>query len=303
MSTAGASDSSMDSSAMDSRRSCRSCSSRMSSLLYDQHRLCVTCRGQEYEFHNKCVECLSWPDDIFEKYAKHRRSLLAKSKAKKLRSSLKASSIQPSSEASESQVQGNPSFSIDAIPPSGSVLEEKVSSLISESLAQFSSFTSSLEDYFARIYDLIASRFSEGIVRQDVINVSVPDSPTHVPIRPSLGTEQLDPSQPSSQQDYGKSGCESEESVHDASATFPELLAWVAGLRTVEFRIPQQVLDLARLDRVSQESPARAANPVLSGAQPAQVPFAVNARSLGVESSLSQAGAAASSWMDVELNL
>ena len=112
MSTAGASDSSMDSSVMDSLCSCPSCSSRMISLLYDQHKLCVTCCGQEYEFHNKCVECLSWPDDIFEKYVKHRRSLLAKSKA-------------------------------DAIPLSGSISEEKVRSLIGESLAQFSSMKNS----------------------------------------------------------------------------------------------------------------------------------------------------------------
>ena len=90
MSTTGASDSSLDSSVMDSRRSCPSCSSRMSSLLYDQHKLCVTCRGEECEFNNKCFECLSWPDDIFEKYVKHRRSPLAK--YKKLRGSLRASS-------------------------------------------------------------------------------------------------------------------------------------------------------------------------------------------------------------------
>ena len=84
MSTAGASASSMDSSVMDSRCSCPSCSSRMSSLLYDHRKLCVTCRGQDDEFHSDCVECLSWPVDIFKKYVKHRCSLLAKPKANKL---------------------------------------------------------------------------------------------------------------------------------------------------------------------------------------------------------------------------
>ena len=102
----------------------------------------------------------------------------------------------------------------------------------------------------ARICNLTASSFSEGNVRQDVFNVSVPDSPTLVPIQPSLGTERLDLSQPSSQQDYGKSGCESEESVHDVSASSLEFLAWVAGLLTAGACIPQQVLNLTRLDRV-----------------------------------------------------
>ena len=74
----------------------------------------------------------------------------------------------------------------------------------------------------------------------------VPDSPPLVPIQLSLGTERLEPSQ----HDYGKSGCESEESVHDVSVTSPEFLAWVAGLRTAGVRIPHQVLDLARLNRV-----------------------------------------------------
>ena len=178
MSTAGASDSSV----VYSRHSCPSCSSRMSSLLCDQHKLCnMPCK--EYEFHNKCVECPSWQDNIFEKYVKHRCSLLAMSKARKLRISLKASSIQPSSEGSESHAHGNPRFSNDTIPRNGSVSEEKVRSLINESLAQFSSsFTSSMGDSFARIYNLFASRFSKGNVRQDVFNVSVPDSSPHVPI-------------------------------------------------------------------------------------------------------------------------
>ena len=190
MSTAGTSDLSLDSSVMDSCRSCPFCSSWMSSLLSDQHKLCVTCRGQENEFHNKCVECLSWQDDIFEKYVKHCRSLLAKSKARKVRISLKVSSIRPSSEASESRVQANPSFSNDAVPPSGSISEEKVRSFISESVAQFSSsFSSSIENSFARIYKLFASRFSKGNVRQDAFKVSVPDSFPHVPIQLSLGTE------------------------------------------------------------------------------------------------------------------
>ena len=78
----------------------------------------------------------------------------------------------------------------------------------------------------------------------------------------------------------------------------PHPLNYLRGLQTAGVRILQLVLDLARLIRVSLEAPAGTANPVLSGAQPAQVPFAANVCSLGLASSFSQVGAVASSWIE-----
>ena len=79
-----ASDSSIDNVDQDSRRTCPSCSIRMSSLIPDKHSKCFTCRGVECSFENLCSECQSWPDDIMYKYIKHRKSFDSKShKSKK----------------------------------------------------------------------------------------------------------------------------------------------------------------------------------------------------------------------------
>ena len=82
MSTASASDASMDSD-LDSRRSCPQCSTQMSSLAHDGHKICSNSRGQECHYDNKCVECKTWSAEVFDKYIKHVKSLASKSKARK----------------------------------------------------------------------------------------------------------------------------------------------------------------------------------------------------------------------------
>ena len=86
------------------------------------------------------------------------------------------------------------------------------------------------------------------------------------------------------------------ESVHDVSATSPELCEWFANCGSSHSPL---FLDLARLVRVFREAHTGTAIPVLSGAQPAQVLFAANARLLAIASSLSQVGADASSWIEL----
>ena len=90
-------------SSLDSQRSCSNCNSRMSSLSYDRHKICFTCCGQDCDFENKCIECSLWSNDVFEKYLKHHKSLIAKAKSNKSR---KDTSGKPQCKSSISQVRG-----------------------------------------------------------------------------------------------------------------------------------------------------------------------------------------------------
>ena len=55
----------------------------MSSLNYDMHSLCSTCRGGDCSYGNKCKECLSWSKEQFDIFVKHRKALVSKSKNRK----------------------------------------------------------------------------------------------------------------------------------------------------------------------------------------------------------------------------
>ena len=68
---------------LDSRRTCPTCNIRMSSILHDKHTLCISCRGNECAFDNRCSECSAWTDDVMHKYVKHRKSLDSKSRKNK----------------------------------------------------------------------------------------------------------------------------------------------------------------------------------------------------------------------------
>ena len=129
MSTAPPSDSSLDSFDMDSRRYGPSCNSRMSSLLNDEHKLCVNCRGQECDSSNKCVECSFWSDDVFEKYVKHRRSLISKSKSKKLKGSMKDSSGKLPCKSLDNKSQGESAVGDSSVAQSTNLSEDRVREL------------------------------------------------------------------------------------------------------------------------------------------------------------------------------
>ena len=66
---------------LDSRHNCSTCKTRMSSLLYDSHLICVACRGRDCNRDNRCVECEGWSEEVMIKYVRYRKSLDSKSKA------------------------------------------------------------------------------------------------------------------------------------------------------------------------------------------------------------------------------
>ena len=65
----------------------------MSSLKYDKHTLCLSCREVTCAMDLRCVECTAWFTDEMADYLCHRKSLV--SKGKKL-SVTTASSSSPS---------------------------------------------------------------------------------------------------------------------------------------------------------------------------------------------------------------
>ena len=157
-----ASDSSLDSLDLDSRHSYPNCNSRMSSLNYDKHKICNSCSGQDCDSENKCIECFLWTNDVFDKYFKYRKSLLSKTKSKK---ACKDASSKPSGKSLVGQVQGDPSMTNESVPVG---ISDRVKILIADSLAQLSSsFSSSRQESFARIVNLISLRLSEINVSQD----------------------------------------------------------------------------------------------------------------------------------------
>ena len=148
---------------------------------------------------------------------------------------------------------------------SSGISEDRVKSLISDSFACLSqSFAASMRESFAKIDHLISRRISEANISQMSLILPFQVSP-HVPIQPSLGRERPDPSQSSSQQDYGKSEGEPEESVRGESAIFPDLMSCVSDLRAVGVRIPNQVAALVRSVRDDSRESAFNAQP--SGSQ------------------------------------
>ena len=63
-------------------RSCTRCSRRMSSLKYDKHTLCFSCRDVTCAMDLRCAECMAWSADEMAEYLRHRRSLVSKRKKK-----------------------------------------------------------------------------------------------------------------------------------------------------------------------------------------------------------------------------
>ena len=62
----------------DGRPKCIACPRRMSKKTADRHTLCINCRGFDCDINNRCEECLEWPDEEVNLYAKYRKSLKSK---------------------------------------------------------------------------------------------------------------------------------------------------------------------------------------------------------------------------------
>ena len=68
------------SSASSAHRTCLRCARQMSSLKYDKHTICVTCRDTQCSVDVRCSECSSWSVDFMLGYVKHQKSLVSKGK-------------------------------------------------------------------------------------------------------------------------------------------------------------------------------------------------------------------------------
>ena len=80
-----------------SHRSCPACKKRMSTLRYDRHSLCFSCRVHKCDMNNRCEECSSWDDNTMSEYLKHRKSLDQKGGKKSSSSSNSSSNVSGSS--------------------------------------------------------------------------------------------------------------------------------------------------------------------------------------------------------------
>ena len=126
------SDSPSDNSSDDARRTCPKCGLRMSSLLHDKHSCCYICRGQECTADNKCMECNEWEEAEFQRYAKHRKALESKSKARKSKSK--------SEDKASSGVTNRSASGVENVNTQSGMSEEQVRKLIAD---QFSLLTES----------------------------------------------------------------------------------------------------------------------------------------------------------------
>ena len=69
--SSSASSSSAPTTDVSAHRSCKSCASRMSSVKYDKHTLCLNCRDVQCSLDVRCDECKNWSSDIMLDYLKH----------------------------------------------------------------------------------------------------------------------------------------------------------------------------------------------------------------------------------------
>ena len=127
----------------------------MSSLANDRHTLCSSCRGNDCEESKKCNECAEWPKDVFDKYVKHQKALVSKSK--------KAKKDPDTLDPSESSSGGTSVILPGSSNKTGSdvgLSEERVRDLIQESINAISnSFSSVLKDSYQNISELMMTRF------------------------------------------------------------------------------------------------------------------------------------------------
>ena len=84
-----------------SHRKCIRCKKRMSTLTYDKHTFCLTCRDVKCDNDHRCKECLDWGAEQMVNYLKHRHSLEGKSKKRSdSSSSSNSSSLTPATTSS-----------------------------------------------------------------------------------------------------------------------------------------------------------------------------------------------------------
>ena len=119
------------------RRSCKKCYGRMSSLSLDKHLFCIKCRGSDCTLLSRCDECMQWTKEEMESYIKLRRSLTSKGRRSK--------SSPPRSTPHESDFDHILTAQLDSVnKPVDKKIEAMSSSLMSRFSSRLESFQLSL---------------------------------------------------------------------------------------------------------------------------------------------------------------
>ena len=207
----------------------------MSSLLHDSHLICVACCGRDCNLDNRCVECEGWSEEVMVKYARYRKSLDSKSKAKKDKKSSASSDQASLPSSTDSNVS-------QASAASAGVSEARVAELISLQLGQFSSsFAASMQASFDNIKSFIDDRFAQDSQLEPIPSFS--ESPP-VPVDLGPRQAQTDPSVCNPCIAFGAGG-QAQEPVQEVTATS----SFLASLRAAGIAVPQGVVIGDRVDR------------------------------------------------------
>ena len=146
----------LSSSAVDvtTHRSCSRCNRSMSSLLFDKHTLCLSCRKVTCSMDLRCVECMAWSTVEMADYLLHHNSLV--SKGRKKLSVTTASSSSPLVPSSVTPIVASPS----PTPSLSSIADDEkiksyVQSVLANMLSQQSSQASlSINPFFAALLEV-----------------------------------------------------------------------------------------------------------------------------------------------------
>ena len=111
-------------------RNCANCTSRMPSIVFDAHTLCIGCRDQVCDMSVHCEECRDWSDSYRLAFVKYNRTLKAK-RDSKVRRKARHSAAQSQSDQSVYDTDTEVP-SIDEPIPSVQVQSDKVESVVSE---------------------------------------------------------------------------------------------------------------------------------------------------------------------------
>ena len=101
MDSASESPSPMAAAASDKRkfRTCLHCPSRMPSIDFDSHTLCIKCRDQVCDLDVHCDECRDWPISKWQVFVKYNRGLKARRDSKRKRKARLSGAAQSSDQS------------------------------------------------------------------------------------------------------------------------------------------------------------------------------------------------------------
>ena len=101
MDSASESPSPMAAAASDKRkfRTCLHCPSRMPSIDFDSHTLCIKCRDQVCDLDVHCDECRDWPISKRQVFVKYNRGLKARRDSKRKRKARLSGAAQSSDQS------------------------------------------------------------------------------------------------------------------------------------------------------------------------------------------------------------